>query len=39
VVHAGFSDAVVPLDGVARAIVDRVATSRLRPTLRPTVSV
>jgi len=40
VVHAGFSDVVVPLEGVARAIVDRVATAGSRPTRpRPAVSV
>ena len=40
VVHAGFSDVVVPLEGVARAIVDRVATAGSRPARpRPAVSV
>ena len=40
VVHAGYSDDVVPLDDVARAIVDRVATTGSRPTTpRPAVSV
>lgn len=39
VVHAGFSDAVVPVGDVARAIIDRVSTTRARPTVRPSVSV